>query len=64
MQETIKELTKLTPNLQKYTELDEEGKLIRQYEKINEIWRDVTEREKAKLELERAKQDLQKLYFK
>lgn len=64
MQETIKELTKLTPNLQKYVELDEEGKLIRQYEKINEIWQDVTEREKAKLELERAKQDLQKLYFK
>ena len=64
MQETIKELTKLTPNLQKYVELDEEGKLIRQYEKINEIWQDVTERERAKLELERAKQDLQKLYFK
>lgn len=64
MQETIKELTKLTPNLQKYVELDEEGNLIRQYEKINEIWQDVTEREKAKLALERAKQDLQKLYFK
>lgn len=64
MQEIIKELTKLTPNLQKYVELDEEGKLIRQYEKINEIWQDVTERERAKLELERAKQDLQKLYFK
>ena len=64
MQETIKELSKLTPNLQKYVDLNEDGTLIRQYEKVNGVWLDVTQRELAKLEIEKAKTELQKLYFK
>ena len=64
MQETINELSKLTPNLQKYVDLKEDGTLIRQYEKVNGVWLDVTQRELAKLEIEKAKTELQKLYFK
>ena len=64
MQETINELSKLTPNLRKYVDLKEDGTLIRQYEKVNGVWLDVTQRELAKLEIEKAKTELQKLYFK
>ena len=57
----IKVLEKNNPNFNKYRDLDERGDLLLQLEKHNGIWLDVTARELAKLELEKAKQELNKL---
>lgn len=61
--ENVSELTKLTSNLKTYKELDEEGNLLKQYELVNGSWLDVTARELAKIEIEKAKQELQKPYI-
>ena len=64
MEQIIKELEQLIPGATKYTSLNEDGSLILQLEKINGVWVDVTERELAKQELEKAKLELQNTYIK
>ena len=64
MEQIIKELEQLTPGATKYVSLNEDGSLRLQLEKINGVWVDVTERELAKQELEKAKLELQNTYIK
>lgn len=64
MEEIIKELDKLIPGATKYTSLKQDGSLELQLEKVNGVWVDVTERELAKQELEKAKLELQNTYIK
>ena len=64
MEEIIKELDKLIPGATKYTSLKQDGSLALQLEKVNGVWIDVTERELAKQELEKAKLELQNTYIK
>ena len=58
----LKDLEKQNPNLHKYTSLGEHDELIVQLEKIDGIWKDVTERELAKLELAKAQSDYNKMF--
>lgn len=64
MEQIIKELDELIPGATKYVSLNEDGSLKLQLEKINGVWVDVTERELAKQELEKAKLELQNTYIK
>ena len=64
MEQIIKELDELIPGATKYVSLNEDGSLRLQLEKINGVWVDVTERELAKQELEKAKLELQNTYIK
>ena len=64
MEEIIKELDKLIPGATKYTSLKQDGCLALQLEKVNGVWVDVTERELAKQELEKATLELQNTYIK
>ena len=64
MEEIVKELGKLIPGATKYTSLKQDGSLALQLEKVNGVWIDVTERELAKQELEKAKLELQNTYIK
>ena len=64
MEEIVKELDKLIPGATKYTSLKQDGSLALQLEKVNGVWVDVTGRELAKQELEKAKLELQNTYIK
>jgi len=64
MKEIVKELERNIPNVSKYTSLNQDGSLKLQLEKINGVWVDVTERELAKQELEKARLELQNAYIK
>ena len=57
----IQILEKNNPNFNKYRDLDEYGNLLLQLEKQNGIWKDVTQLELAKIELEKSKIELRKL---
>lgn len=57
----IQTLEKNNPNFNKYRDLDEYGNLLLQLEKQNGIWKDVTQLELAKIELEKSKIELRKL---
>lgn len=59
-QERIEELLKYSPNMKVYRHFNEDGNLVEQFELRKDVWYDVTDREKAKQELEKAKQDLGK----
>lgn len=57
----IEVLEKNNPNFNKYRDLDEFGNLLLQLEKHNGVWKDVTAKELAKIELEKANKELNKL---
>lgn len=57
----IKTLEKNVPNITKYRDLDEYGNLLVQLEKQDGIWKDVTAIELAKIELEKANAECDKL---
>lgn len=57
----IEVLERNNPNFNKYRDLDEFGNLLLQLEKINGVWKDVTARELAKIELAKANEELKKL---
>ena len=59
-QNVINELLKYSPNMKVYRHFGDDGNLIAQYELRNDTWYDVTDRERALLELEKAKQDFNK----
>ena len=57
----IEQLERYNSNFNKYRDLDEYGNLLLQLEKQNGIWKDVTAIELAKIELEKANRELNKL---
>ena len=56
----LEELLSYSPNMKVYKHFDENDNLLQQFELRNGTWYDVTERERAKLELEKVKQELDK----
>lgn len=59
-EDIIKELLTYSPNMKVYKHFGEDGNLLAQYELREDTWYDVTDRELAKIELEKAKMEAEK----